>query len=374
MKRLEVLGHSEVYRNPHPHRVSEYVAFPAIQAFPDDSLLCMCRHGSARESDDGVVRIHRSTDGGITWRPGGPLPEPSGVGRGRRLPGGFGVAPDGDAVAWVCYPPRSGGESGPFVSRSSDGGVTWSELERVDTGPFDAIGPGGNLVTTTDGTMVAAAEWGGEAPGESRPDWASLITRSSDGGRTWEEWQQVHGPKDGLYFFDLRIAGLSDGRLLAVYWTHDMERDQGVNVHTARSSDKGRTWTEPQDAGFWGQVTDIAGLQSGRVIAVTNHRRDPLGVRAMLSEDGGARFDEDEHVELWGLEPARVRSAPVFSKRRDVVENVLDSYHHFTFGTPSVTPLSDGIIAIAFYVTEEHVTYVRCCRMKEIGGAIGKGS
>jgi hypothetical protein len=152
---------------------------------------------------------------------------------------------------------------------------------------------------------------------------------------------------------------------VAAFWTHDMNEDVGVNVHTSRSTDGGDTWSEPADAGFWGQVTDLHGLQSGRVVAVTNHRREPLGVRAVLSEDGGASFDEENCVELWGIEPARVRSAPVLAKKRDLVENILDSYHHFTFGTPSVTQLSDGTIVVAFYVTEEHVTYVRCCRLKE---------
>ena len=66
-----------------------------------------------------------------------------------------------------------------------------------------------------------------------------------------------------------------------------------------------------------------------------------------------------------GVEPAQVRSAPVLAKPRDRVENLLDAYHFFTFGTPSVTQLSDGTIVVAFYVTEEHVTYVRCCRLKE---------
>ena len=89
-------------------------------------------------------------------------------------------------------------------------------------------------------------------------------------------------------------------------------------------------------------------------------------MRALLSEDGGGSFPEENHVELWGVEPARVRSAPVLSKRRDVVEDALDSYHFFTFGTPTVTQLSDGTIVAAFYVTEEHVTYVRCCRIREI--------
>ena len=366
MAGLEVLGHSTVYRNPQPNRTSEYVSFPAIQALPDDVLLCMCRHGSARESDDGLVRIHRSTDGGATWQPAGVLPEPASVGEGSRLPGGFGVTAEGGALAWARYASGSKGESGQLVWRSFDSGLTWSEPARVDTEPFGDIGVGGNLVTLTDGTMVSASEWGAEASGDRRPDWAALISRSSDGGRTWDGWRRVQGPQDGLYFVALRIAGLADGRLLAAYWTHDMERDQGVNVHTAWSSDGGQRWTEPRDAGFWGQVTDVTCLASGRVIAVTNHRREPMGVRALLSEDGGGSFAEDEHVELWGIEPARVRSAPVLSKRRDVVEDVLDSYHFFTFGTPSVTQLSDGTIAAAFYVTEEHVTYVRCCRMREL--------
>ncbi len=366
MASLEILGHSTVYRNPHPNRSSEYVAFPAIQALPDDVLLCMCRHGSARESDDGLVRIQRSTDGGVHWEPAGELPEPAGVGDGSRLPGGFGVTPEGEALAWARYAPGRNGESGQLVWRSADGGLTWSEPARVVTAPFEDIGVGGNLVSLTDGIMVSASEWGGEASGESKRDWAALISRSADGGRTWDAWRRVQGPKDGIYYFDLRIAGLADGRLLAVYWTHDMERDRGVNVHTAWSSDGGETWTEPRDAGFWGQVTDVACLASGRVVAVTNHRREPMGVRALLSEDGGGRFAEEDHVELWGIEPARVRSAPVLSKRRDVVENALDSYHFFTFGTPSVTQLSDGAIVAAFYVTEEYVTYVRCCRLREI--------
>jgi hypothetical protein len=366
MARLEILGHSTVYRNPHPNLVSEYVAFPAIQAVPDNVLLCMCRHGSARESAAGVVKIYRSTDGGDTWQETGPLPEIEAVGEGIHLPGGFGVSPQGDVLAWVRYPLGSQGESGQLVSRSADGGLTWSEFSRVDVAPFGRIGVGGNLVTLADGRMVSVSEWGEKVSGDEKPDWASLITLSSDGGRTWEAWRRVHGPRAGIYFFDMRITGLADGRLLAAYWTHDMEKDQGLNVHTSWSSDGGATWSAPQDAGFWGQVTDVAGLHSGRVIAVTNHRRQPLGIRAVLSEDGGARFAGEHHVEIWGIEPARVRSAPVLSKRRDLVENLLDSYHFFTFGTPSVTQLADGTIAVAFYVTEEHVTYVRCCRMKEM--------
>ena len=367
MARLEVLGHSVVYQNSLPNKVSEYVAFPAVQALPDGALLCMCRHGTARESDDGVVRIHRSLDGGLTWSPCVDLEEPTAVGTGMRLPGGFGLARDGDAVAWLSYP-AAAGTSGQLLSRSSDGGVTWSAPEPAGASLSGESGPGGNLVTLADGTMVAAAEEGGEGTGDVLPTWRSMTTRSTDDGRTWSPWQTAHTHETtpGAYYFDLRLAGLPDGRLLAVYWTHDLAADAGLNVHTAISDDAGCTWSVPQDAGFWGQVTDVCALHSGRVLAVTNHRRAPLGVRAVLSEDGGRSFDETRHVELWGIEPARVRSAEVLARKRDLVTNALASYHHFTFGTPSTTQLPDGTIIVVFYVTEEHVTYVRCCRLREV--------
>ena len=365
MAKLEILGHHTVYRNPHPNSISEYVGFPVIQALPDDTLLCMCRHGTARESDDSVVRVHRSTDGGSTWNPAGALPELENPLPGMRMPGGFGLPVTGDVIACATEPGI--GQEEQLIWRSNDSGTSWSQPTHVAADPFKQVAVGGNLATLPDGMLVSASEWGEDRPDAVMPDWASLLTMSSDHGRTWQPWRRIHGPReDGVYFYDMRICLLADGRLLAVYWTHDMEKDEGLNVHLSWSADKGQTWSPPHDGGFWGQVTSIAALNSGRVIAVTNHRRDPHGVRAVLSDDGGASFAEADHVELWGIEPARTRNAPVLAKRRDVQENVLESYHFFTFGTPTVTQLSSGVIVAAFYVTEEQVTYVRCCLLREV--------
>ena len=364
MTHLEVLDHNTIYRNPVPNKLSEYVAFPTICALADDTLLCLCRHGSARESDDALGTIHRSTDGGRTWERTQPLPNlPGQYGGPPRFAGGFGNTQSGDVLAWLACQ-RGEDERTTFYVRSRDG-IQWSEPTPVDTDPYPVFYLCMNLATLPDGTLVLA----GEAPGGKSPEvpedhWAGLISRSSDGGRTWEPVRAAHVSRNP-FFLDLRLTALPDGRLLGVYWTHDMEKDCGLNVHTTFSDDAGRTWTEPQDAGFWGQVTDVCSLQSGRVVAVSNHRREPFGIRAVLSDNGGATFDEANHLELWGVVPAQVRSAPVLAPKRDLVENVMHSYHHFTFGTPSVTQLSDGTIVVAFYVTEESVTYVRCCRLIE---------
>ena len=76
-------------------------------------------------------------------------------------------------------------------------------------------------------------------------------------------------------------------------------------------------------------------------------------------------FDESKYVEIWGIGPAQIRSAPSLASNQNAVENVLDSCRYFTFGTPSITQLSDDTIVVAYYVTEESIVYVRCCRMIE---------
>lgn len=364
MATLQLLKHHTVYRNEHPQRISEYVAFPLLVALPDDTLLCMCRHGTARESVDGEPKIHRSRDGGRTWSLLPTLAIPAGEEGNVLSPGGLASTSEGDLLAWLKARPHMGDQPRSYVFRSQDQGDHWSPAEQVEFKPFNGTATVGEVSSLSDGTLIGTGETGGDGVRIGKDHWVTLVSGSQDGGRTWDEVRAVHQSVNPHYY-DLCITQLADGRWLAAYWTHDMKLNQGVNVHMALSSDGGRIWSEPHDAGFWGQRTDICTLQSGRVLAVTNHRRSPLGIRALLSADDGTTFDEAQHIEIWGVDPARIRSAPTAASRQDVVENVLDSYHHFTFGTPASAQLSDGTIVVAFYVTEESVTYVRCCRMVE---------
>ena len=265
MATLQITGHHTVYRNPDPSRVSEYVAFPSLVTLPDDTLLCLCRHGSARESIDGGSKIHRSHDGGRTWVLLQSLATPTNE-RGLlcMAPGGLAVTTDGDVLACQRASPEMGDQARTYsyLSRSRDGGESWAAWELLAVERFNGTAIAGSISSLSDGTIILTGETPGDGKHIGKGHWITLLTDSKDGGRTWDELRVVHDSACPHYF-DLVITRLADGRWLASYWTHDVKLDQGLNVHMAVSSDNGRHWSKTWDAKFWGQLTPVHTLRSG---------------------------------------------------------------------------------------------------------------
>ena len=140
MSRLITVDHHVIYMNPHPPRVSEYVVFPYLAVLPDDSLVCACRHGTARESGDGVVRIQRSTDGGVHWRDEGAICDRVQGVEGAQGPSGLVVMPDGELLGGITVRRQVGEDSTPLIARSRDGGKTWSPPELLNVEPCGKVG------------------------------------------------------------------------------------------------------------------------------------------------------------------------------------------------------------------------------------------
>jgi hypothetical protein len=67
--------------------------------------------------------------------------------------------------------------------------------------------------------------------------------------------------------------------------------DETRNSYQCFSSDGGRTWSPAQDAGFWGYPSHLLRLQDGRLLCTRGYRRDAMGIRAVLSRDGGHSWD-----------------------------------------------------------------------------------
>ena len=105
------------------------------------------------------------------------------------------------------------------------------------------------------------------------------------------------------------------------------------------SDDGGRTWSHPLRTPIWGYPPHLLKLRDGRILCSYGYRRDPMGIRAVLSADNGKTWDMDNVIILRddGGAPGQ------FRKEGETGSGDL--------GYPISTQLSDGSILTAYYIT-----------------------
>lgn len=119
---------------------SQNYRIPAICTLPDGTLLAVNDKRKFNEGDlpqDIDIVCRRSTDNGRTWS------EPSNIIVGTGYKHGYGdpalvVCPNGDVLCLFCglngfWQSTEADPQGIFVSRSTDGGVSWSQPEDIHT-------------------------------------------------------------------------------------------------------------------------------------------------------------------------------------------------------------------------------------------------
>ncbi len=202
------------------------------------------------------------------------------------------------------------------ISRSTDGGKTWTTFEIPDS-----IVPGDQRVTMgechgpielADGTLLVHL-----ARTVGKYEWAAYVIRSKDGGKTWGDPTRVPTETDSD---EISYALLPSGRILGITRSSAamIKRDHledvvpggrtapfgseaGDAAYSFFSDDGGRTWSHPKPTGLG--VLQAAGayplpLQDGRLLLLYGNRIFPYGTQAVGSRDGGVTWDLDHPIIL----------------------------------------------------------------------------
>jgi predicted neuraminidase len=223
------------------------------------------------------------------------------------------------------------------------------------------------------------------APGKKwvGDDDTSAVKISSDGGQTWSEYEVPNSTG----CVHMNVEKTNDGRLLALFRSRWAD-----NIYQSRSSDNGRTWSEPTPTDLPNNNSSIqfTRLDNGHLALVFNEvnrdaatdRRTSLydEIEDPVAEEGeeeagsaaAAEQDSTGRMAFWGVPRAPMTIAisedngRTWTRKRNLeigdgycmTNNSRDkSNREYSYPTVKQTP--DGAIQIAFTYYRQAIKYVR---------------
>jgi len=289
-------------RRPVPTVAVDHVcAWPNLTVLDDGTIVATIFNQPSHGSVAGDVECWATRDQGANWtKAGTPAPHEPHT---NRMNVAAGRANSGDLVViasgWSNQYPE--GKSGrPFragilhawLSRSSDGGRTWS-IDRQGLPDRAPDGnrwiPFGDVVEGDDGLLhVAVYSW----PGSGRRNERAWCMLSRDDGKTWEEFTPID--EDNLRN-ETAILHLGGGKWLAA------ARYSALYGYAA--DDDGRTWRPLGPITGKGQHPGhLLRLKDGRVLLSYGDRTGTVhGVEVRTTSDEGRTWSEPVRlVDWWG--------------------------------------------------------------------------
>jgi hypothetical protein len=181
--------------------------------------------------------------------------------------------------------------SASWITRSTDGGKTWSPRVRVDMGEACPCCRTG-LATSKDGTLYMS--WRHVFSGGIRD---IVVARSNDHGATWSEPVRVHADDwkfDACPHAGPAIATDDNGTLHVTWWTG---KEGSAGVFYAQSTDGGKTFAPaiPLGVAQYSRPAHVQmALASNNRVVVTwdDGTKQVPQVVVRVSHDGGAHFSD----------------------------------------------------------------------------------
>ncbi|WP_077735555.1 sialidase family protein [Bacillus sonorensis] len=334
-------------------------------------LLCVWFGGTQEGIPDISIYMSRLEKGSSEWTQAEKLSDdPS---RSEQNPVLF-QEPDGRL--WLMYTAQLSGNQDTAIVRyrtSDDRGYTWSSIDTLfaEAGtfirqPLIVLNNNDWLLPVFYCITLPGVKWTGNRD-------ISAVKISSDKGKSWEE-VKVPGSTGCVH---MNIEKLHDGTLLALFRSRFAD-----SIYVSRSSDNGRTWSEPEPTELPNNNSSIqfTALQDGTLALVYNHmnanetteRRASLYDEIEDEDDTRTGVDTEARPAFWGA--PRAPMTLVFSRdggvtwpvKRNIevgdgyamTNNSKDKLNR-EFSYPSIKQGKDGDLHIAFTYYRQAIKYVR---------------
>jgi hypothetical protein len=349
--------------------------------------------------------VGASLDGGQTWKvikqtknslcTGGT--QANGGGYERASDPWVTIAPNGNAylmsLAMDQDPNAHSDPDAMLVSKSTDGGLSWSNSSTLirDANP-KRFNDKNSITADPNSSRYVYAVWDRIATIGSVLRGPTLFTRTTNGGRSWEEARVIFNPGDFAQTVGNQIAVRPQGELINIFTLIRNVRKPGpplLNVSVMRSEDKGRTWSGPirfermvnpsvvdpddGDSVRTGNIIpDIAvDPDSGQLYAVWQDKRFDDGRHASValssSTDGGLRWSSAVKV---NNTPTDIPSGnqQAFTPAVEVAQDgtVSVSYYDFRNNTPNTNTLQTDYWVVHCHASER----VECSRGWQYGAEV----
>lgn len=263
--------------------VSSFNGFPGFTATKFGALLAVFIHTATENAAPGIVRMLKSTDGGVTWGPSTDLVTTDAS----HTVGGVGIVSTQTGRLIVAYYTLTSGLSVVDLNTiySDDGGATWSS-PASHTVYSGNTATAGTILQHSSGTLLWPVY--GENSGDTADRCGVLISR--DDGITWSSVINIAAASSG--YTEMTLIELAD-RSVRAY----IRNDSSNLIYQATSSDVGATWTSITSTGIGahpGLPVAIVVPKSQAIILFYRSITGPDNTVYRYSFDGGANWSSEQ--------------------------------------------------------------------------------
>ena len=175
------------------------------------------------------------------------------------------------------------GYHGVYAHLSFDGGISFDETVKINTGAFRDGYTRTGVEELSDGRIAYVLTE--HHPPSNR--FTYLVT-SADGGQNWADPVVIVDTEPERLFTEPDIAEVTPGELYCI-----LRCGKRGYLHGCRSTDGGQTWSTPEPTTMVGLPGQLLMLSDKRLLCTYGRRKAPFGVRMSLSEDGGRTWQTD---------------------------------------------------------------------------------